>query len=251
VSVDWKAVAKVTAHRPWPAPERAWVMTMSWVDLLFAHWRVDAEVLRAKLPPGLELDTFEGEAWIAVVPFRMEHVGPRGASDLPWVSRFAELNVRTYVRRDDKPGVWFLSLDAANPLAVRAARLGFHLPYYDADMRCEWVEDWIAYESRRTDSTLGPGEFVGRYQPEGEPYAAAPGTLEHWLTERYCLYAADGDRLWRGEIQHAPWPLQRARAEIKTCTVTDAYGIELSTTPELLHFAHAIDVVAWMPDALT
>lgn len=249
-AVDWKDVAADTAHRPWPVPDRAWVMTMSWVDLLFAHWRVEPELLAARLPAGLELDTFDGEAWIAVVPFRMENVGPRGAPNLPFVSAFAELNVRIYVKTPDGyPGVWFFSLDAANWAAVRGARVGFHLPYFDAEMKCERDGQVIEYESRRRHSGFPDGDFIGRYRPLGEPYRAAPGSLEHWLTERYCLYAADDSgQLYRGEITHPPWPLQRAQAEIEINTVCDAHGIELSTTPDLLHFAERIDVVGWTLD---
>jgi len=117
-----------TAHRPWPLPERPWIMTQTWHDLLFAHWPVDKERLRAKLPPGIALDLFDGQAWLGVVPFRMSNVAPRGLPALPWVSAFPELNVRTYVTRDGKPGVYFFSLDAANPLAVQTARTLFHLP---------------------------------------------------------------------------------------------------------------------------
>lgn len=220
---------------------------MSWVDLLFAHWRLDTATVRSTLPPGLELDTFQGAAWLGVVPFRMENVGPRGMPWLPWVSQFAELNVRTYVRGPDgKPGVWFYSLDAANPLAVAGARIGFHLPYFDARMTCERDGDWVVYDSKRVHTGFPAGEFRGRYRSDGEPYLAARGTLEHWLTERYCLYAADAkQRLFRGEIQHAPWPLRKARAEIEHNSVAEAHGFSLPGPPELLHFVDQLDVVGW------
>src|SRR5690348_197446 len=119
-------VVEDTAHRPWPMPRTPWIMTQSWQDLLFAHWRVDPGQLAARIPAPLELDLFGGEAWIAVVPFQMERVSARGVPSLPWLSAFPEANVRTYVRLGDKPGVFFFSLDATNPIAVRVARSVFH-----------------------------------------------------------------------------------------------------------------------------
>ncbi|HLT36096.1 MAG TPA: DUF2071 domain-containing protein [Enhygromyxa sp.] len=242
--LDWSALLDRSEHRPYPPPERPWVMTMSWLDLLFAHWSFEPERIAALLPAGLSLDTFDGRAWLAVVPFRMACVGPRGLNWLPGVSAFPELNVRTYVVRDGKPGVWFFSLDAASWLAVRAARAGFFLPYFDATMRCESRDGWIDYRSVRPTP---PGVFEGRYRPTGAVYPSTPGSLEHWLTERYCLYSADRNgRIWRGEIHHVPWPLRPAEAEIETCTVTDAWGIPLPDEAPLLHFVERIDVIGWL-----
>ena len=242
---DWSALTEVHAHRPYPLPQRPWAMTMAWLDLLFAHWSFAPEDIAKLLPPGLELDTYEGRAWLGVVPFRMDAVGPRGLNWIPGVSAFPELNVRTYVVRDGKPGVWFFSLDATSKLAVRAARMGFSLPYYDAAIRCEAEPDgWVAYDSARVDP---PGRFVGRYRGVGPVYQSTPGTLESWLTERYCLYSADGDGgFHRGEIHHEPWPLQRAEAQIEVCTVTEAWGITLPDEPPLLHFVERIDTLAWL-----
>ncbi|MFV8752097.1 YqjF family protein [Nannocystaceae bacterium ST9] len=242
---DWSALLDHHQHRPYPLPDRAWHMTMSWLDLLFAHWSFAPDTIRALLPANLELDTREGRAWVGVVPFRMANVGPRGINWVPGVSAFPELNVRTYVVHEGKPGVWFFSLDAASMLAVRAARIGFHLPYYHADMRCEEREGWIDYHSDRAGEQ--PGRFVGRYRPIGEVYRSEPGTLEHWLTERYCLYALDRKgRIRRGEIHHEPWPLQAAQLELETCTVSEAWGIHPVGEPETLHFVRSLDVVGWL-----
>jgi uncharacterized protein YqjF (DUF2071 family) len=243
----WSALLEHREHRPYPPPDRPFHMTMAWLDLLFAHWSFPADTIRALIPRNLELDTREGRAWVAVVPFRMEKVGPRGLNWLPGVSAFPELNVRTYVIHEGKPGVWFFSLDAASKLAVRAARIGFHLPYFDARMRCEPREGWIDCHSERRHRGVPQGVFTGRYRAIGEVYQSSPGSLEHWLTERYCLYAADRrGRIRRGEIHHVPWPLQRAEAMIQTCTVTEAWGIRLAGEPETLHFAGRIDVIGWM-----
>lgn len=239
-------------HRLWPRPERPAVIGMDWNDLLFAHWPVDAGEMREHLPPGLTLDTFEGQAWLAVVPFWMDRVGPLWLRRMPWLSRFAEMNVRTYVTVGDRPGVYFFSLDAANPLAVSAARNGFHLSYFNARMSYRWEDGWMRYSSRRTHGGAPPGEFRGRYRPTGETFYVHPGSLEYWLIERYCLYAVDGrGRVYRGEIDHGPWPLHIAEAEIEVNTLAHGHGIELLDTAPLLHFVHRQDVLAWMPERVS
>jgi uncharacterized protein YqjF (DUF2071 family) len=246
VAVPHPSLAEVE-HRPWPLPPRPWIMAQSWHDLLFAHWRVDAAALGALLPPGLALDTFAGEAWVGVVPFRMSGIRLRGLPAVPGTSAFPELNVRTYVTDGEHPGVWFFSLDAAHALAVRVARRWFHLPYFDARMRCDADGAGIDYASERTHRGAPPAALRARYRPTGEVSRASPGSLERWLTERYCLYARSPRGLLRGEIHHAPWPLQPAAAEIETNTMAAAVGIPLPDEPPLLHFARRIDVVCWAP----
>jgi len=220
---------------------------MRWQDLLFAHWRVDPSVLRPLLPSGLELDLRDGEAWLGVVPFQMTGVRPRFTPVLPGISAFPELNLRIYVRAGGHAGVWFFSLDAASRLAVRAARATFHLPYFDAAMECDVAADGsVTYASRRTHRDVVSAELRGRYRPVGPVFSAAPGTLEHWLTERYCLYSADPKgRLYRGDIAHAPWPLQPAQAEWDTCRMTGLLGIDLPSVPEHVLYARSLDVRAW------
>jgi hypothetical protein len=224
-------------------------MAMQWLDLLFIHWPVRQEVLQPFIPAGLELETFDGRAWLGVVPFQMAGVRPRFIPPLPWVSAFAELNLRTYVTAGGKPGVWFFSLDAANPLAVRVARATFHLPYFDASMACMPQGEMVSYRSVRTHHAARPARFEAAYWPIGPVSHAAPGTLEHWLTERYCLYAANRrGTLWRGEIHHAPWPLQPAAAEIRTNRMADQLGLILPRRPHRLHFVRRLDVVGWAPE---
>ncbi|MGI9625880.1 MAG: YqjF family protein [Longimicrobiales bacterium] len=230
-------------HRPWPLPSESWRWRQSWRDLLFIHWPVPAATLERHLPGGLALDQFDGTAWIAVVPFRMTGVSLRGVPDLPRLSAFPEINVRTYVTAGGRPGVWFLSLDAANWWAVKAARRLFHLPYYHASMSCRAEAGVVDYSSVRKESP--EAEFKGRYWPSGPVEEALPGTLEHWLTERYALYASDGDgTLGRADIHHAPWPLQPATAEVERDTMLAPYGISVAGEP-LLHFASRLDVVVW------
>jgi hypothetical protein len=225
-------------------------MTQTWHDLLFAHWRVDPAHVRPHVPNAFELDTFDGAAWIGVVPFHMTNVAPRGVPSLPWLSQLPELNVRTYVRVDDKPGVYFFSLDAGRVLAVRAARLLFNLPYFTATMAVAVSEAGeVTYRSDRQGSPSAA--FGAIYRPTGSPAAPQPGSLEHFLTERYCLYHHHrGGEPYRLEIHHPPWPLQSAAAEITGNTMAAAAGIRLPPDPPLLHFAKRQDMVAWLPDAL-
>jgi uncharacterized protein len=244
-------ILEVTGHRPWPMPESAWVMTQTWHDLLFAHWPVDVESLRARVPAGIQLDLFDGQAWVGIVPFHMTNVAPRFVPALPWISAFPELNVRTYVRMGGKPGVYFFSLDAANPLAVGLARTLVHLPYFTATMDVEERDGWIHYASRRTSSGSTPAQLVGRYRPTGGASEPVPGTLDHFLTERYCLYTVDRSfRAYRLDIHHPPWPLQPADAEFTVNTMADACGIRLPSMAPLLHFSKRQDMVAWPLSAI-
>lgn len=220
-------------------------MTMTWDDLLFMHWAVPPEQVGARLPPGLELDTFGGRAYVGVVPFRMTGVRPRFLPPLPGASAFPELNVRTYVVRGGRPGVWFFSLDAASRPAVRAARTCFFLPYFDAAMGVTETRDGYRYESRRTQRGAPPASLRVRYAPAGPVFEAAPGTLDRWLTDRLSLYAADRrGRIFRADVQHGAWPLQPARAEIDDNHMTDAIGVPL-VGPPLLHFSRHLEVRAW------
>jgi uncharacterized protein YqjF (DUF2071 family) len=221
-------------------------MSMRWHDLAFLHWPVEAAALRPFIWPLLELDTFEGQAWLGVTPFRMTRVRPRWLPPAPALSAFPELNVRTYVTEGGKPGVWFLSLDAGNPVAVWLARWTFHLPYYRARMSCIADDGGVTYKSLRTHRGAHPASFVGRYEPAGDVYRSRRGTLEYWLTERYCLYTVARGILYRGEIHHAPWPLQAASVEIEANTMAEATGLRLPRDPPHTHFARELDVVAWM-----
>ncbi|MBX0326646.1 DUF2071 domain-containing protein [Oscillochloris sp. ZM17-4] len=239
-------ILTATSHRPWPLPRRPWVMAMEWHDLLFMHWPVRPELLRPRIPPALELETWEGYAWLGVVPFMMRGVRPRLTPAVPGLSAFPELNVRTYVSRNGVPGVWFFSLDAASRLAVRGARYGFHLPYMDARMACERAGDAVRYRSQRTHRDAPPAALRATYRPTGPAYQSAPGGIEHWLTERYCLYAANrrGDT-WRGDIHHTPWLLQPAEVELEQSRMADQLQLLLPPAPPLVHFARRLDVAAW------
>ncbi len=215
---------------------------MSWHDLLFAHWQIPVEQLRQRIPKPLQIDTFDGAAWIGVVPFHMSDVHAR---ILPTriASRFPELNVRTYVVLDGKPGVWFFSLDASSYLAVRVARWWYGLNYRHAHMRCSQDAGWIRYESIVRG---GADRFRASYRPLGNVFRSSPGQLEHWLTERYCLYLVHRHgTVLRGNIHHAPWQLQRAELCVEENTMLDDYGVDPAAVPPHLLFSKRLDTVAW------
>ena len=244
-----RSIVESTAHRPWPLPSEPWLMTQSWNNLLFAHWRVDALQMRLAVPDVFDLDLFDGEAWLGVVPFYMTNVGARAAPALPWLSAFPELNVRTYVRVSERPGVYFFSLDAGRRLAVAAARAFLNLPYHAAVMSVERREAAVHYQSARR---MGHAEFNAIYEPASAPFAASVGSIEYFLTERYCLYHHDRrGRPYRLEIHHRPWFLQLARATITINTMAAASHLSIDGSPPLLHFARRQDVVAWAPTRLS
>jgi uncharacterized protein YqjF (DUF2071 family) len=235
-----------TAHRPWPVPDGPWVGRQSWRDLLFAHWPIEVARIRHLVPAALTIQEFGGSSWIGLVPFRMQGVMLRGLPDLPGISAFPELNVRLYVELDGKAGVWFLSLDADQALAVWAARTFLHLPYHRAAMSLRSDAGVIEYDSQRRDGTA---RYRARYRPVGDVSVAQPGSLEHWLTERYCLYAATpSGELRRMEVQHAAWPLQQAEVETLENSMFEPHGITVSGPP-FCHFARRLDVVFWPPIA--
>lgn len=233
--------------RQWPLPKQPWVMRMTWSELLFAHWSVEPSLVAKLLPAGVTLDTRDGKAWVGVVPFLMSDVAPRFCPAIPGLSRFLELNVRTYVTVGGKPGVWFFSLDAANRIAVRVARATFNLPYMDARMSLKSNDSHtIEYESHRTHRNEPSADFDACYGPSGDFFEAVPGSLEHWLTARYCLYSASQKgRIYRGEIDHPPWSLAKASYEETTNTMGQSFGFDFQGEPHLL-YAKPVDVRAWI-----
>jgi uncharacterized protein len=243
-----RSIISKTGHRPWPMPSAPWLMTQSWHNLLFAHWRVDASELRKVVPAAFELDLFNEQAWVGIVPFYMTNVGLRATPLLPRLSSFPELNVRTYVHLADRPGVYFFSLDAGRRLAVLAARTLLNLPYFLATMSIETGRDGVVYHSTRRGQ--GAAVFRAKYGPTGPPFTASEGSLEYFLTERYCLYHRTRRGVpYRLEIHHPAWSLQVARAEIQanTMAVGVASGVGIGDTPALLHFARRQDVITWAP----
>jgi len=228
-------------HRPWPLPPGPWIMQQTWNDLLFAHWPVDSNLMRNLVPSALELHTFNEQCWIAVTPFHMTGIRGRCMPLLPGLSAFPELNVRTYVTHGGKPGVYFFSLDAGSRVAAWTARATYRLPYFYARMRSVNQQGWIHYHSVR-DSTA---EFKAKFRPIAPARLRNPGTLEHWLSERYCLYTVHRDRAYRAEIHHEPWPLQDAECEFTVNSMASSAGIRLPKIQPMLHFAKRLEVLIW------
>jgi uncharacterized protein len=221
-------------HRPYPLPVRPWTMGQTWQNLLFAHWRVPHDALRPHVPARLEVEEHDGSAWVGLTPFRVTGLRLRGAPPLPLLSSFLELNCRTYVRAGERPGIWFFSLDASSRAAVAAARRTYRLPYRHARIDATGDSFRAAADAGRS--------FRARYHGVGMPAAAERGTLEHFLVERYCLYAGEGDV--RAEIHHAPWALQPAEADVEQ---QDIAPVELEGEP-ICHYARRQDVVVWSPE---
>ncbi|MFZ0661448.1 MAG: DUF2071 domain-containing protein [Acidobacteriaceae bacterium] len=246
-------ILSTTGHRPWPLPSSHWAMTQRWNDLLFAHWPVPAAEIAPLVPPGLCVDTFDGSAWVGVVPFWMDQIHRRGLPAIPGANRFPELNLRTYVREphSNLSGVYFFSLDAGNPLAVVAARVFYKLPYYWSKMSIERGGDReFLYKSERR--FVKPSARVRvRYRSLGQAAADKYG-LEQFLTERYALYTADrGGALFKGNVHHLPWPLERAEAEFEINELPAAHGITLPDTKPVLHYSRELVVYVWATEPLS
>jgi uncharacterized protein YqjF (DUF2071 family) len=235
-------------HRPWVLPDRPWVMAQSWHNLLFAHWPVPLETLQSFVPEPLQIDTFRGQAWLGVIPFRLSGIRLRWMPALPFVSSFAEINVRTYVTLGDKPGVLFLSMDAGNMPGTAIARPTFRVPYTYADVGISRHHDSYAFHcARRAAGSRLDANFRAIYRPASRPFRPQPASLDRWLTERYCYYSVTKGRAYRCEIAHAPWLLRHAQATIADNTMASALGIELPDSDPLLNYAHRMDAIFWWP----
>lgn len=244
-------ILSTTEHRPWPIPKSPWVMTQRWNDLLFAHWPLPASELTHLLPEALTVDTFDGSAWVGVVPFWMNQIRMRGLPPIPGASRFPELNLRTYVRErhTNQPGVYFFSLDAANPFAVSAARLFFKLPYYWARMGLRSDESRMIHYSSKRILSKHPARFQASYRSLGKP--CVKGGIESFLTERYALFTT-GRRgeIARVNIHHLPWALELAEAEFEINDLPQAHGIRLPDTKPLLQYSRELVVYIWALEGL-
>jgi uncharacterized protein YqjF (DUF2071 family) len=221
------------------------LMHQNWGKLLFMHWAIDAEVLRPLIPSQLSIDTFDGKAWIGIVPFTMWRIRASFLPAIPGASAFHEMNSRTYVHFNGVPGVWFFSLDAAHRLAVWGARTFYHLPYYNAEMSLEQEGATINYSSKRIDKRGAPAEFRAKWNIGAPLPQSTPDSLEFFLTGRYCLYSSHRARLFRSRIFHPSWPLRKASLDSYRSTMIQALGIPEPVGEPLLHYAESIAVGIW------
>ena len=231
-------------ERPIGAP----LLRQEWSDLLFMHWPVPAELLRPYLPARLQPDTYDGMAWLAVVPFRMSKVRTRISPPVPGANDFLELNVRTYVHLDGVPGVWFFSLDATNALAVWVARTFFNLPYLRATMRLESPGPQLRqFTAERTHAGVPAASFRATWKIGAPLPAPAPDSLEFFLTERYCLYTSNKaqTKLYRGRVAHQPWPLRTAQVLHYESTLVESHGLPTPAGKPLVHSGGPVSVELW------
>ena len=223
------------------------LLSMTWRDLLFAHWRVDPDAVRRRLPADVDVDTYDGDAYLGVVAFVMEDIGPRG---LPFGLSFGELNLRTYVTVDGQPGVYFFNLDADDRLGVAVARTLFRLPYYRASMTVDATGEGerreVTFRSRRRTPGAAPVRFDATYAPTGPFATLEPGSIEAFLTERYRFFTTDDcGRRYRGDVDHEPWSLAPARVDIRDNTLFRANGFRPpDEKPALVHVAEPMTVDA-------
>ena len=239
-------------HRPWPLPGGRWLVAQSWLDLLFIHWQVPHDLIRGLVPPELELDAFDGRFYVAVVPFRMRTVRFAGCPPVLGTSAFPEVNVRTYVTRDGRGGVYFLSLDAKDEIAVALGRRMYGLPYLHAQMTMRTDgRGGVQISSERTERTWPAAEFVAAYRPDGPP-GPCTRRLARTVADRavLLLHRDAGPGIRRTEIHHLPWQLQPAALELGGNTMLDPFAIPHDAEP-LVHYSVAQHVVAWSPVAVT
>ena len=228
------------------------LMHQDWGDLLFMHWPVPPEVIQPHLPARLQVDTYDGQAWLGIVPFRMWDVHSRVTPPVPGVREFLELNVRTYVHLDGVPGVWFFSLDATNALAVWAARTFFYLPYFRAKLSLERpAPEHLRYTGHRVHNGAPEAQFSANWELGHALPPVEPGSLDFFLTERYCLYAAGGqgpgrgEKLYHGRINHKPWPLREAKLLAYESDLLAGHGLPTPTGAPLLHAGGPLHVDLW------
>jgi hypothetical protein len=257
-------------HRPWPPPDAHWLFSQSWNDLLFAHFAIDPPTLRRLVPEALTLDLYDGVAWLTISPCFASHVRPSGVPPLPGISFFPQVNLRTYVTMQgesgrDKSGIFYFSVDAANLSAVWLARVFFRLPYWHAAIQISGGTIQARDEGRNAEqraihfrssrlhgpvASSGPAKFDVIYSPESEAVRARRGTLDEFLTERYCVYSWNRRRYYRADIHHQPWALQQASVDIRANSMADPLGLALPLKPDLCHFSRSLKMLAWAPELI-
>ena len=226
-------------------PDRVPIMEQTWGKLLFMHWRLPGEALRARIPAQLTLDTYEGEAWIAVVPFTIWGMRASFLPPVPGLSEMHELNVRTYVHYKGVPGVLFLSLDATSSLAVLGARTFFLVPYFNAEMSLRQDGGKIVYHSRRTHANAPQASFDATWEFGDALGTSEPGSLEFFLTERYCFYTVSGESVYQCRIHHPPWQLREAKVSSLMSTMIESHALPTPEGEPLLHYSEEQPVEVW------
>jgi hypothetical protein len=248
-------------HRPWLPPDGQWLLSQSWNDVLLMHFAVEPALLRKLVPCGLTLELYDGRAWLTIAPFCASHVRPSGVPPMPGLSYFTQINLRTYVTTEDKPGIYYLSADTTNLSAVWFARMFFRMQYWHASIQVSGAtvksrnpaDAWIQFRASRLHGPTaadGAAKLQVACAPKGEVQRARAGSLDEFLTERYCVYSWFGRRCYRIEIHHQPWPLQAAHVELRVNTMAEALGLKLPAQPDLCHYSRSLKMLTWAPESL-
>ncbi|MGV3467279.1 MAG: YqjF family protein [Heyndrickxia sp.] len=233
-------------HRPFPLPSKKWIMRQAWRNVLFLHWPVPVEKLRPHIPSSLQIDTFKGSAWLGIILFVLEGIFPLGISSLSLTPSFPETNVRTYVKYNGKPGIYFMSIDVENWASLKIAKRWYRLPYHSAQIFYQKEGQNFNFHSIRKDNESPSIYLKGQYSPISEVYYAKEGTLDHWLTERYCLYSSNNvASIYCGDIHHQPWPLQKAEIDLVRNTLFTPFNFDFSKVKPIAHFSTGLDSLMW------
>lgn len=233
-------------HRPYPLPSKNWIMRQTWKNVLFLHWPIPLEKLRPHIPTSLQIDTYKGTAWLGIILFVLEGIYPFGLSSISLTPKFPEINVRTYVTYNGKPGIYFLSIDVDNWASLKIAKHWYHLPYHSAHISFQKEGESFHCHSVRRENRNDPLSFHCKYASVSDVYAPKEGTLDHWLTERYCFYSSNnGVSIYCGEIHHQPWPLQKAKIELVNHTLFTPFHFDLPEEKPVIHFSPGVDSLMW------
>ncbi len=225
-------------------------MHQTWEKLLFLHWPVSPSTLRPFIPKPLEIDTYGGEAWIGITPFTVSNLKLTGLPLIPGTHSFHELNVRTYVFLDGIPGVWFFTLEASKLIPTLAARTFFALNYRKANIRFRRGSDILSFKSERVDNETVDANFEAKWRPRGKLPSPAVDSLEFFLVERYCLFAAEENRIFSSQIYHSPWALRSAELLTFETTLFESLGLSAPSMLPLTHYADKQEVDIWAPQRI-
>ncbi|PLR78979.1 DUF2071 domain-containing protein [Bacillus sp. V3-13] len=236
---------KLTKHRLFPLPDRPWLMIQRWDHVFFYHWAIPSSLLKDHIPKQLELDEFDGVAWLGIVHFEVNKLKVRGIPRFPFLEGFLELNVRTYVKYRGKPGIYFFNLDASSPIVVFLAKTGYLLPYRKAELNSLKTEKGFKFRNKRIVSKEKTEKFSAIIQQTEALYYSQEGSLDHWLTERYCAWTSIGSKLCRVDIHHLKWRLSRAKAEIKANTMASFLPSWRFDTEPLVHYSPSKEAYFW------
>lgn len=228
---------------------KTWIMKQTWKHVLFLHWPLHAESLRPFIPKELEIDTYDGQAWLGMIVFEMGGIYPRGLSRLPLTPPFSEINVRTYVTYKGEPGIYFLSIDVNNWASLNIAKRWYHLPYRPSEVSIQKEGASLHFEGIRKKEPL---YVKGSYTPLKESFFSRAGRLDYWFTERYRLYSSDSfSNLYTASIDHPPWALQNTEVTIDKNTLFSPFGFHLGADAPIAHYSYGVQTNFWNIKKLT